>query len=85
MKKVSSVDETELFQKNEALAVDDDNSQLKTILLWTNYYHYGDYKYEFGELGRSTFIKAGCPENRCRTTNKRKMEEFAHVIVFHRW
>ena len=85
MKKVSSVDETELFQKIEALAVDDDNSQLKTILLWTNYYHYGDYKYEFGELGRSTFIEAGCPENRCRTINKRNMEQFAHVIVFHRW
>ena len=41
-------EETEVFQKHEPLPVDDDTYDLKTILLWTNFYHKGDWSYEFG-------------------------------------
>ena len=83
---VKFINETEVFQRHKPVRVDnDDDSNLKTILLWTFYYTKGGYSYEFGSvLGRSSFIAAGCKENRCLTTSRKDLEHSAHVIVFNR-
>ena len=80
------MDEREMFQKHGPLPLDGGDPDLKTILLWTHFYHSGDWSYEFGrEFGRTTFIAAGCKENRCRITNEKGLEPISHAIVFHRW
>ena len=73
-------DETEVFPSTRA-SHSENQSDVKTILFWTSYF--GGYTYDFGPHGRESFIKAGCWENRCRTTSDRKMEEVADAIVFH--
>ena len=76
------IEETELFRRYDPIPIHND-SDLKTILLWTNYF--GEFKYDFGELGREAFILAGCKENRCLMTKQRGLEQIAHAFAFHRW
>ena len=76
------IEETDLFRRYGPKPMNED-SDLKTILLWTNYF--GEFKYDFGDMGREAFITAGCKENRCLMTNQRGLEQVAHAFAFHRW